>query len=865
MEYFSFLWVGSLIGTVIVVQQKNLSGWFILLAFLTGPLAFVTVMLCSSRQLKKDPDIEHSRDEVRILYSLVKDLTQRVRDLENHVGYKGNENDVLKKSLGRTLLSEDIVKPIDKPSEISEQSIRDNKKRHSPVKKPSHAEINFGKFWLNKIGIVIFTLGVGFFISYSFKYFSPLMKDLFGYVVAGVLFFLGNKFEKQEKMKHYGLALLGAAWALTYFTTYALYHFQASRVIFNQFIDLALLFLVAAGMMTHALKYKSETMMMVALGVAYVTSLIGAVTAFTFGSSIILGCVVVFLLYRFQWIKTLFLGLGMTYGIHQFFIVPAIHHGTMGTAGTGLNLAFLASYGVLYFTGTHLVIGKSDTERNIVSAANFGNFVLLFVMSNPDFQRYFPDRRVMALAIISVIYVVSGILARKYRRYQLYLSDLVVGMFAFTLAVYLEFLPYTSLMIWMIETPFILYAGLKFKDNILRYVSYALTMLCFLRIGWLSGQSNVQIQGVPLTLFEYTALLGCTVMAGCYWICRRDRNNNFITGLMGKSFSGFSVFYLILSLWSMIAQTWLPLCLMVVVPMVLFIARWLNEKVLLAAGLVITCISVIQYIISGELKMYNVDFYFSGFPLTVSQWTYLTGCLSMSISFCLTNQYKKVEVRSLINDVSGHVYSGLAVGLLSILMWSKLGDHWLTVGLTAETVALFIIAQALSLKRFRAYCYGLLGIVTAKFLWIDEYQSLGMLKWMIITLELFSFFGIYYLSQFSMDKNAKNRPGEIETGMVFLLFLILLIGSVFRYAEWGWRSLSLGSGAVILILYGLFRNDRISRLGGFLLLGLSLLRIIFVDLQQLTPMLKIISFIVLGAMLLGISFLYNKHFTITKE
>lgn len=39
--------------------------------------------------------------------------------------------------------------------------------------KSNDIELNFGRNWLNKIGIVIFTLGMGFLISYTFKYFGP--------------------------------------------------------------------------------------------------------------------------------------------------------------------------------------------------------------------------------------------------------------------------------------------------------------------------------------------------------------------------------------------------------------------------------------------------------------------------------------------------------------------------------------------------------------------------------------------------------------------------------------------------------------------------------------------------------------------
>ena len=72
---------------------------------------------------------------------------------------------------------------------------------------------------------------MAFLISYTFKYFGPFLKIAFGYLVGGALFFAGIKLEAKERLMNYGRALLGGAWAIIYFTTYAMYHFEASRII----------------------------------------------------------------------------------------------------------------------------------------------------------------------------------------------------------------------------------------------------------------------------------------------------------------------------------------------------------------------------------------------------------------------------------------------------------------------------------------------------------------------------------------------------------------------------------------------------------------------------------------------------------
>jgi uncharacterized membrane protein len=91
--------------------------------------------------------------------------------------------------------------------------------------------MDLGKFWLNKIGMIVFSLGVAFLLTYTLTRFGPVAKILFGYIIAVALFILGLRLERKEKFINYGRVLLGGSWAIAYFTTYAMYHFEASKII----------------------------------------------------------------------------------------------------------------------------------------------------------------------------------------------------------------------------------------------------------------------------------------------------------------------------------------------------------------------------------------------------------------------------------------------------------------------------------------------------------------------------------------------------------------------------------------------------------------------------------------------------------
>ena len=65
-------------------------------------------------------------------------------------------------------------------------------------------------------------------------------------------------------------------------------------------------------------------------------------------------------------------------------------------------------------------------------------------------------------------------------------------------------------------------------------------------------------------------------------------------------------------------------------------------------------------------------------------------------------------------------------------------------------------------------------------------------------------------------------------------------------------------GAALLVV-GLARRNRLLRLMALTLLGLTTLKVFLFDLSSLDKVYRIISFIVLGAILLAVSFLYQQR------
>ncbi|HEX8069474.1 MAG TPA: DUF2339 domain-containing protein [Pyrinomonadaceae bacterium] len=96
---------------------------------------------------------------------------------------------------------------------------------------------------------------------------------------------------------------------------------------------------------------------------------------------------------------------------------------------------------------------------------------------------------------------------------------------------------------------------------------------------------------------------------------------------------------------------------------------------------------------------------------------------------------------------------------------------------------------------------------------------------------------------------AQRRAGAVAAGQLRDLRLAQQLALSVLWALYG--------GAMLVV--GLARRNRLLRLLALLLLGLTTAKVFFVDLSSLDKVYRIISFIVLGAILLAVSFLYQQR------
>ncbi|MCX5694147.1 MAG: DUF2339 domain-containing protein, partial [Candidatus Omnitrophica bacterium] len=408
------------------------------------------------------------------------------------------------------------------------------KQQEKKQKSENNIEIDMGRYWLSRIGISIFALGIGFLISYFFKSFGPLAKIIFGYLVSGVLFFAGLKFEKKAKFLNYGRVLLGGAWAIVYFTTYAMYHFEASRIISSQLLDLCLLSVVAGGIIWHSLRYRSEQLCSIAISVGYLTATLGSVNYFTMLSCLVLATTSIFLLYRMQWVKLIYLGILLTYSVHFYWVYGHIYNSSIAFNGLNadrgyflLNGGFIFMYWLVFILGVHLM-NQNQEERIMrrISSANFLNFLLFYLMTFGELSRLYPDQRFNFMFGFGIIYLILALVMEKLKNTSLFTSNILVALSLLTLSIPLKFIPFHTSLIWMIELPFLMFIGVVFNRKVFRYFGNVLLLILFIKVYLFDSntQGPVYIFGHVFSWDKFISLVGFISTSACFYALRYSKN-----------------------------------------------------------------------------------------------------------------------------------------------------------------------------------------------------------------------------------------------------------------------------------------------------------------------------------------------------
>jgi uncharacterized membrane protein len=234
------------------------------------------------------------------------------------------------------------------------------------------------------------------------------------------------------------------------------------------------------------------------------------------------------------------------------------------------------------------------------------------------------------------------------------------------------------------------------------------------------------------------------------------------------------------------------------------------------------------------------------------------------------------------------LHLAVALGFITVAIPIRLDAHWITIGWFVEAGVLLWVADRIESDLLNVFALGALALGVARLLLIDNFYTtqllfnmrmatyavavavLGAVAWYaarrsdepakmvaavaVVALNVLALIALghevadYYSRQMSALRPSYRR-GPYAYGDHWRL---ISIERNFTYS-----ALLMAYGAMLMVI-GFFRRSAFVRWQALLLIAATIIKVFVYDVSQLDRGYRIVSFIVLGALLLAISFVYQR-------
>jgi hypothetical protein len=395
-------------------------------------------------------------------------------------------------------------------------------------------EETLGTNWLNKLGITILVLGVALFGIYELGQLGPLGKVGLSFIVSIALLAGGVFLERRERYRVLGHTLIGGGWALLFFTTYALNHVPAMRVLNSENADLILMLAVAIAMVAHTLGYRSQLVTGLAFLLAYTTVSLSHDDVYSLASGVILAVGLVGIVIKMGWFELEVFGILSSYLNHLYWLYRLL--GAEGAQGQAFSdyhasTAILLFYWLIFRVSYVIRTVKSPVAEHVSTAAALLNTLLLLGVMK--FQSVQPKLAFVALLLIGAVEFGFGQLPITKRRREAFIILTILGAALMIAAVPFRYSGNNVAILWLIGGEALLIAGVAVKEVVFRRLGLLAGFLVGLH---LVGTDFRQVLSVRST--SEVLLLAAGVMFGLCAVVFYA--NSLLVGQRWKLFFGES-------------------------------------------------------------------------------------------------------------------------------------------------------------------------------------------------------------------------------------------------------------------------------------------------------------------------------------
>lgn len=234
------------------------------------------------------------------------------------------------------------------------------------------------------------------------------------------------------------------------------------------------------------------------------------------------------------------------------------------------------------------------------------------------------------------------------------------------------------------------------------------------------------------------------------------------------------------------------------------------------------------------------------------------------------------------------LHLALAIGFITIAIPIRLDEHWITVGWIVEAAILLWVADRIHSDLLNAFAVGALALGVVRLLAFDNFHSTQLIfnaRMGTHALAVAVLGGVAWYASKRDDETGRSAAA-IAVVALNALALIALTREVadyyaqqlaalrpqpgaFNLAYWSqsrsigitrdftYSALWMAYGAMLMVV-GFWRNSAFVRWQALLLIAATTVKVFVYDTSQLDHIYRILSFIVLGVLLLTVSFAYQK-------
>jgi uncharacterized membrane protein len=233
--------------------------------------------------------------------------------------------------------------------------------------------------------------------------------------------------------------------------------------------------------------------------------------------------------------------------------------------------------------------------------------------------------------------------------------------------------------------------------------------------------------------------------------------------------------------------------------------------------------------------------------------------------------------QSQANQLARALYAGLALVFATVAIPIRLDGHWITIAWAVEGTVLIASGFRIASRALRISGFVMFAIVATRlFVHPVDAGPTFLLNARFLTLAVCaaSFFAAYWIAQRS-PVVLNETESKIYIALAIAASLCFLVAISWDVWDWVGRMPSLGIDrgraqelalSVLWLIYslalmvpGAVRKSAVLRWQALALLGVTVVKVFFFDLSFLTGFYRIVSFFVLGLLLLMVSFFYQRR------